>query len=308
MEYNWNGHASAEEYRPALPLSDQCVKNKTDVCPRQSIHCGTNYRKANFNQVHKEYGSVQSSVDNIPNVENHSHHGGSEQHHNRLSAYETQLKGTSENFSRRYCVSSTEQGKVYSERTMENRHPVNSRDIDTTLGYKHLETFTTLPRSQTIQRSSSMIQPKPDLSKPYMNNTSHDSVNPLHNGQLPQRSIDVTSGFIKPVHCDINAVTVRRRPYLNINNSAFPGENTTNQCVSEDGKQIHDYQTYTSQLKCSQKNVTTSKMQKERDSFRWSGSLDFSRSDSDIPITTTVLEPHQLSEIGEIWKKVVLNR
>jgi hypothetical protein len=308
-ENNWNCHASAEEYRPALPQSDQCVKNKTDVHPRQSVQCETNYRKASFNQVCKEYGSVQSSVDSIPNVENYSHHGRSEQHHNRLSAYENHLKGTSENCSRRYCVSSTEQSKVCSERIMENRHlsPVNLRDVNTSQGYKYLETITTLPRSQTIQRSLSMIQPKPDFSKPYMNSTSHDSVNHLQNGKLPERSIDYTSSFIKPVHSDINSVTARR-PYQHVNSIAFPGENSTKQCAPEDGKQIHDYQTYASQLKCSQSNVTTSKMQKEGDPFRRSGSSDFSKLDPDKPIMKTVLEPLQPLEVGEIWKKVVLAR
>ncbi|XP_021939374.1 DEP domain-containing protein 1A-like isoform X1 [Zootermopsis nevadensis] len=301
-EYNWHFYASAEEYRPALPLSDQCVKNKTDVCPRQSVQYGTNHGKISVNQVHKEYGSVQVGVNNIPNVENHGYHGESDLHHNRLSAYENQLKGPSENCSRRYYVSSSEQGEVHSEKTMENRHlnPVNSRNTNTSLGYKHYsETFTTLPTSQKIQRSSSMIQPKPDLSKPYMTNASNDLVNPMHNEKLSQRSIDDISGFIKPVHCDINNAPVSRRPYLNVNNSAFPGENSTNQYVSVDGKQIHDYQTYTSQLKCSQNNVTTSKMQEEKNPFR-SGSSDF-----DKPI---MAEPLQLSEIGEIWKKVVLAR
>lgn len=318
VECSWNCHVSAEDSRHVLPLPDQCVKNKTDVYPRQNMQYETSYSKANFNQMHNEYGSVQSTVHNIQNVENCSHQGGSsEQHHNQFSsACDNQLEGTSESCARGYCLSSAEQGKVLSERTTENRYlkcektsvcsAVNSRDMNTAVGHRYLETCTTLPRSQTIKRSSSMIQPKPDFSKPCVSNTSHDSVKPLHNRKLPQRTMDNVSGFIRPGNCDVNTVTVRR-PYVNVNTRDFCEESGTNQCVLEDGKQIHDYQTYTSQLKCNQNHVG-SNIQKERDPFRRSGSLECSKSGSQKPTMTTVLEPLQPSEIGEIWKKVVLAR
>lgn len=79
-------------------------------------------------------------------------------------------------------------------------------------------------------------------------------------------------------------------------------------CGSEAGLQMPYYQTSTSQLKCNQNNVTAFRMQEERNPFRTSASLEFSRSGCDDPVTTAGSEPPQLCEIGAIWKKVVLAR
>jgi hypothetical protein len=175
-----------------------------------------------------------------------------------------------------------------------------------TLGYKHFRISPTLPRSQTIQRSSSMIQPKLDLSKPHVT-TNHDSGKSLHNEKLPQGSADGI-GLTNPLHCDISNATVRRNPYLNVRNSAFTAENSIDQCGFDDGKQIHYYPASTSQWKSNQNNVTSSVMQKERNPFSRSGSFGFPRSHSDEPITSTVPGLTQPFEVGEIWKKVILAR
>lgn len=361
-EGNWNCHASAEEFRPALLPSDQCIRNTNDACSGQNMQCGTNYKEANFNQVRKDCGSVQNSVHKGSKVENHIRCGGSSEEYSSQpsSVYENQLQGPFKSYSRVYCVSPTEQGKAHVDRTMENRctrngktstcSPVNSRDLSkdlgsprpyansckwlqpltlgsidtfdmeertciqqpgvpsaTAFGYRHLENFTNLPTSQAVQRSSSMVQPKSDLTKPYISNTNHALGRSLRNGKYPQRIVGV-NGLKKPLCSDISSATLRRSPYLNVNNSTSPEENSINQCRSVDGKQIHDNQTSTSQLKYNQNNVTTSKMQKERDPFVRSRSLGFSRWSSDKPIATTVPELLQSLKIGEIWKKVVLAR
>jgi hypothetical protein len=357
----WNFPASAEEFRCALPLHDQHSRSKSDVCARQNMQCGTNYRKASFTQEQKEYGSVQSRVHRFPFVENQSQHGRSSEQYKtqNSSVFEKQVKETSENCSREYCVLSDEQGKVHSKGTMDSGHvrsektnicsPSNLRDISkdrssprsytdsckwlqpltfdsidicdmekgtclqqpcvpssATLGYKTLESFTPLPKSQTIQRNSNVGQPKLDLGMPYVNTESHDSGKSVHNEKIPQTIVDV-SGLTKPLHSEVNSATVRRHPHINVNNIAFCGENMGHY-GSEDGKRMHYYQTSTSQLKCNQNNVTASRMQEERNPFRTSGSLEFSRSGCDDPITTAVSQPLQLFEIGEIWKKVVFAR
>jgi hypothetical protein len=175
----------------------------------------------------------------------------------------------------------------------------------TTLGYKHFRLSPTLPRSQTIQRSASMIQSKLDLNKPHVM-TNHDSGNSLHSEKLLQGSTD-RSGLTKPPQCDISNATVRRNPYLNVHNSAFTAENSIDQ-RGLGGMQIHYYPASTSQWKGNQNNVTSSVMQKERNPFNRSGSSKFPRSHSDEPITSTVPEFNQPFEIGEIWKKVILAR
>lgn len=176
----------------------------------------------------------------------------------------------------------------------------------TTLGYKHFRLSSTLPRSQTIQRSSSMIQPKLDLSKPHVT-TNHDSGKSLRNVKLPQGSAD-GSGLTKPLHYDVSNATVRGNPHLNVHNSAFTAKNSIDQCGLEDGKQIHYYPQSTSQWKSNQNNVISSVMQKERNPFSRSGSVGLPRSHSDEPITSTAPGLTQPFEIGEIWKKVILAR
>jgi hypothetical protein len=171
----------------------------------------------------------------------------------------------------------------------------------TALGNKHLRISTTLPRPQTIQRSLSMIQPKLDLSKIHVP-TNHDSGKSLHNEKLPQGST-YGSGLTKP-HCDISNANVSKNPCLNVYNRAFTAENSIDQCELHDGRQIHYYPAFTSQLKCNENNVTSAVMQKESTS----GSLGFPRSHPDEPITSTVPELIQPVEIGEIWKKVILAR
>jgi hypothetical protein len=352
---------SAQEFTSALPLSGQHIRSKNDA------QYGTNYREASVNQMHKEYGTLQTNVCKDPGYENYTHSGVHHSHvapehrsTQQLSACENRRTGTSGNYNGGYCISSTEQDKIYPERTMENRRlrnektsissPVNSKDskdldsprpntdtckwlqpltldsIDTfdmekricieqphapsstTLGYKHFRISTTLPRSQTIQRSSSMIQPKLDPGKPHVN-TNHDSGKSLHNEKLPQGSTS-GSGLMKPPHCDISNATVRKNSFLNVynSNSAFTAENSIDQCGLDDGKQIHYYPASTSQWKSNQNNVASSTMQKERNSFSRSGSLRFPRSHSDEPIASTFPEPVQPFEIGDIWKKVILAR
>jgi hypothetical protein len=321
----------------------------------------TNYCKDSFTQEQKKYGSVQSRIHSVPYVESQSHRGRYSETYKtqNSSAFEKQVKETSENCSRELCVLSDEQGKVHSKGMMDNGYirsektticsPSNLRDIskdlssprsytdsckwlqpltfdsiDTcdlemgtgtqqlsvpssvTMGYKNLENFTALPKSQTIQRNSNVGQPNLDFGKHYENTESQDLGKSVHNEKIPQRSVDV-SGLTKPLHSEVNSTTVRRKSHININNIAFRGENVMGHCGSEDGKGMH-YQTCTSQLKCNQYNVTASRMQEERNTFRTSGSLEFSRSGCDDPITTAVPEPPQLFETGEIWKKVVLAR
>jgi hypothetical protein len=175
-----------------------------------------------------------------------------------------------------------------------------------TLGYKNLDNFTVVPKSQTIQRSLSVRQPKLDLSKPSVNTENHDSGKSVQNEKILHRSVDV-SGLTKPQHGEVNSATVRRNPHIKVNNIAFYGENMGH-CGSEDGQRMPYYQTSTSQLKCNQNNVTAARMQEERNPFRRSASLELSRSGCDDPVTTTGSEPPQLCEIGTIWKKVVLAR
>jgi hypothetical protein len=174
----------------------------------------------------------------------------------------------------------------------------------TALGNKHLRISTTLPRLQTIQRSSSMIQPKLDSSKTHVP-TNHDSGKSLKNEKLPQGST-YGSGLTKP-HYDISNATVSRNPCLNVYNSAFTAENSIDRCGLDDGKQIPYYPASTSQWNSNQ-NVTHAVMQKERTSSSTYGSLGFPRSHPDEPITSTVPELIQPFEIGEIWKKVILAR
>ena len=137
----WNCPISAEEFRHALPLPHQHTRSKSNVCARQNMQCGTNYQKASFTQEQKEYGSVQSSIYNVPYVENQSHHGRYSEHYKiqNICAYEKQVKESSETTSREYCASSGEQGKIHSEGTTDNGHIksgktnicslYNSRDI-----------------------------------------------------------------------------------------------------------------------------------------------------------------------------------
>ena len=351
----WNCPASAEEFRHALPLPHQHTRSKSDVCVRQNMQCGTNYQKTSFTQEQKEYGSVHSSIYNVPYVENLSHHGRYSEHYKiqNSSAYEKQVKETSETSSKEYCGLSGEQG------TLDNGHirsgktnissPYNSRDIskdlasprpytdsckwlqpltfdsiDTsdmekancipqpcvpsaTLGYKNLGNFTVVPKSQTIQRNSSVGQPKLDLSKPCVSTENHDSGTSVQNEKIPHRSVDV-SGLTKPQRSEVNSATVMRNPHVKVNNIAFHGENIMGHCVSEDGQRMPSYQTSTSQLKCNQNNGIVSRMQEERNPFRTSASLEFSRSGCGDPVTTAGSEPPQLCEIGAVWKKVVLAR
>jgi hypothetical protein len=171
----------------------------------------------------------------------------------------------------------------------------------TALGNKHLRISTTLPRLQTIQRSSSMIQPKLDLSKTHVP-TNHDSGKSLHNEKLPQRST-YGSGLTDPYY-DISNATVGRNPFLNVYNSAFTAANVIDQCGLDNGKRIPYYPASTSQWKSNQSAVT----QKERTSVGTYGSLGFPRSLPDEPVTSTVPELIQPFEIGEIWRKVILAR
>lgn len=351
----WNCPASAEEFRHALPLPHQYTRSKSDVCARQNMQCGTNYQKTSFTQEQKEYGSVLSSIYYVPYVENLSHRGRYSEHYKiqNSSAYEKQVKETSETSNKDYCALSGEQRTTGNEHIRSGKtnisSPYNSRDISkdlgsprpyadscmwlqpltfdsidasdmekgncipqpcvpsATLGYKNLENFTVVPKSQTIQRNSSVGKPKLDFSKPSVNTENNDSGKSLQNEKIPHRYVDV-SGLTKPQHSEVNSTTVRKNPHINVNNIAFHGENIMGNCGSEDGQQMPYYQTSTSHLKCNQNNVTASRMQEERNPFRTSANLEFSRSGCDDPVTTASSEPPQLCEIGVIWKKVVLAR
>jgi len=350
-----NCPVSAEEFRHALPLPHQHTRSKSYVCARQNMQCGTNYPKTTFTQEQKEYAFVHSSIYNVPYVENLSHHGRYFEHYKikNSSAYEKQVKETSETSSKEHCALSGEQettdkghirsGKtnissLYNSRDRSKDlgspksytdsckwlQPLTFESIDTSdmekgncisqpcvpsanVGYKNLENFTVVPKSQTIQRNSSVGQPKLDLSKPSVNTENHDSGKSVQNEKIPHRSVDV-SGLTKPQHSEVNNTTVRRNPHIKVNNIAFCGENIMGHCGSEDGQQMAYYQTSTSQVKCNQNNVTASRTQEERNPFRTSASLEFSGSGCDDPVTTASSEPPQLCEIGAIWKKVVLTR
>jgi hypothetical protein len=175
------------------------------------------------------------------------------------------------------------------------------------LGYKNMNNCTALPKSQKVQRSLSMVQPKLDLSKPYVNTANYDSGKSVRNENIPHRSTDV-SGLTRPLHSQLNSATLRRSPHANVNNIALSGENIMDHCRSEDGKRFHYYQTSASQLKYNQDNVTACRMTEEQNPFRTSGSLGFSKSGCDHRITTSVHERLQPFEIGEIWKEVLLAR
>jgi hypothetical protein len=175
------------------------------------------------------------------------------------------------------------------------------------LGYKNLENFTVVPKSQPIQRNSSVGQPKLNLSKPCVNSENHDSGKSVQNEKIPHRSVDVC-GLTHPQHSEVNSATARRNLHIKLNNIAFCGENIMGHYGSEDGQRMPYYQTSTSRLKCNQNAVTASRMEEEQNPFRTSASLEFSRSGCHDPLTTAGSEPPQLCEIGAIWKKVVLAR
>jgi hypothetical protein len=357
---NSNHHMSQEEFTPELPLSDQHIRSKN------YMPCGTDYKGASINKMHKDYGTHQTSASNDPGHENwtntgvhHSRHGAPQYHstHNS-SAGENQPAGTSGNCNVGYYISSAEQDKMYSGGTFANGHfrrektgicsPDNSKgtkglgsprsftdsckwlqpyvldnvgtfDMEkricieqphappsTALGHKQFRISTALPSSQTIQRSASMIEPKLDCRK-FCVPADHDLRKTVHNEKLPQVTAD-GSCLAKPHHHDINNAIASRNPYINMCNNLCTAENNSDQCGLGDGKQIHNYLASTSQQKMNQNNVTSSMMQKDRNSFSRSGSFGFQSSHSDEPSTSTVPEFIQPIEVGEIWKEVILAR
>jgi hypothetical protein len=244
-------------------------------------------------------GSVQSSIYSVPYVENMSRHRRYSEHYKiqNSSAHEKQVKETFETSSREYCALSGEKGTTDNGHVRSGKTSISNKDLSSpiphtdsckwlqlltfdsidkndmergncipqpcvpseTLGYKTLENFTALPKSQTIQRNPYVGQPKLDPSKPSVNTENHDSgKSSVNNEKIPQRSVDV-SGLTKPQH-----TTLRRNPHVTFNNIAFHGENIMGDCGSEDGKWMPYYQTSTSQPESNQNNVTASRMQEDR--------------------------------------------
>ncbi|XP_069693031.1 DEP domain-containing protein 1A-like isoform X2 [Periplaneta americana] len=170
----------------------------------------------------------------------------------------------------------------------------NSNAPNMTAGHKRVET---LPRTQSIQRSASMIQPRLDYNKPYMYDV-EDPEKTRHNRKLPQSCTDVT-GLGKHV-----TATIMRSPYTS-NGNATEG-------MRGDGTQVHHYHSASSsQLQCNQGNAVTSSLLKEdKGHFKRCGSLGFSRPgiDTGNQISKPVNELHKSLETGDMWKRVLVTR